>query len=149
MYRAAKRDKNERHIIRFLERCGASVVQLDDPGVPDLLIAYRGLNLLCEVKGPSGKLTTEQRAFFATWQGQKAVVRTIADVKQVLRSIHMPVYIYKCSSCQEEISMVHSIFDEPHTHCPKCEKETLVRQIVSAPTIVYKGDGWAGKHGQK
>lgn len=145
MRRAARRDANERQIIKFLERCGASVVQLDDPSVPDLLIAWGGVNLLCEIKTKTGKLTPAQQHFFSTWKGQVSIVRSVSDAKQVLRSIHMPTYTYKCTSCQETITVVHSIFEEPRTVCPKCGEKTLVRQIVSAPTVVYKGNGWAGK----
>ena len=97
--RNAKRDKNEKQIIRFLERCGASVIQLDDPGICDLLVGYNSINILCEVKSEKGKLTPTQIKFFETWQGQKAVVRSIKDVKQVLRDITMPVYTYRCEIC--------------------------------------------------
>lgn len=91
MYRAAKRDSNEQQIIRYLLRCGACVKQLDDPSVPDLLVAWKGVNLLLEVKSKQGKLTTSQQIFFSRWAGQKAVVRSIKDVKQVLRNASLHV----------------------------------------------------------
>ena len=70
----------------FLRRCGASIAYLDDPGVPDLLVGYCGLNLLMEVKGQKGKLTSAQKSFIQNWSGTVYVVRTIRDVKLALRS---------------------------------------------------------------
>ena len=86
VYRKAKRDKNEKRLVDFLRRCGASIAYLDDPGVPDLLVGYCGLNLLLEVKGQKGKLTSAQKSFIQNWSGTVYVVRTIRDVKLALRS---------------------------------------------------------------
>jgi len=58
---AAKRDGNEAPIVRCLRQCGALVQPLSLPGMPDLLIAYRGKVLLVEVKQPRKKLTAAQR----------------------------------------------------------------------------------------
>lgn len=145
MYRAAKRDANERRLITYLERCGAQVKQLDDPSVPDLLVSWCGFNLLMEVKGEKGTLTVAQKAFFDIWGGQRAVVRTIKDVKNVLRSIGMPAYTYKCKECTEEVIIVHSIYQEAQQMCPKCGKNSLVRIITSVPVVIYRGEGWVGK----
>jgi len=54
--------------------------------VPDLLVGYCGLNLLMEVKGQKGKLTSAQKSFIQNWSGTVYVVRTIRDVKLALRS---------------------------------------------------------------
>ena len=59
---SAKRDANEAPIVRCLRKCGALVQPLSLPGMPDLLIAYRGQVLLVEIKQPKrGKLTVAQR----------------------------------------------------------------------------------------
>ena len=58
---AAKRDENEAPIVHCLRKCGALVQPLSMPGMPDLLIAYRGRLLLVEVKQPKKKLTAAQR----------------------------------------------------------------------------------------
>lgn len=142
----ARRDSNEKNIVRYLERCGASVVQLDDPGICDLLVGFNSINILIEIKNEKGKLTPAQVKFFETWQGQKAVVRSIKDAKQVLRDIGMPVYTYRCEACKQETIIIHSLFDKPKTLCPRCDQEKLVRIIVSVPVVIYRGDGWAGKH---
>lgn len=144
MYRKAKRDNNEPRIRRFFERCGATVFPLDDPGIPDLLIGYQGHTLLCEVKDKTGSLTAKQQDFFKHWQGQAAVVRSYQDAKLVLRKLTMPVYTYKCESCQQKLSVVQSMFEEPLQTHDNCGGK-LVRLIVSVPVIIYRGDGWAGK----
>lgn len=83
--KAARRDKNESDIIAGLARLnGVTIRQISGAGVPDLLIGYRGQNFLLEVKTETGKLTPAQIDFFDTWNGQKAVVRTLEDAKRVI-----------------------------------------------------------------
>ena len=79
------RDANEPEIVRGLLQIGASVETMDRP--VDLLVGYRGKNFLLEVKlplGPRGgdshsRLTDDQKDFFATWHGQRCVVRNLSD----------------------------------------------------------------------
>ena len=61
--RAPARDHNERAIINALLRVGAYVIPVSGPGVPDLLVGWRGEWLLMEVKQPKGRLTIAQQAF--------------------------------------------------------------------------------------
>jgi Holliday junction resolvase len=82
--RAAKRDANERGIIDALRDVGATVVQLSDTGVPDLLVGFRGASYLLEVKAPRGTLTDEQTAFLALWRGQVAVIRSVDEALAVI-----------------------------------------------------------------
>lgn len=145
MYRSAKRDKNEPRIRKFFERCGARVVQLDDPGIPDLLVGYQGHNLLVEVKTKKGTLTARQKEFMNCWKGQATVVRNYRDAKLVLRRLSLPTYTYRCEACSKVTTAVQSFFDAPLTACPDCEGK-LIRVIVSVPVIIYRGNGWAGKH---
>jgi len=84
MYRAAKRDSNEAHLIEAARAVGATVKQLDDPGVADLLIGFDGKNYLVEVKSESGTLTAAQEKFFAEWKGQVCVARTADDITRLL-----------------------------------------------------------------
>ena len=59
---AAKRDANERLIISALTKAGCKVFQLNDPGMPDLLVVnLAGFIVLLEVKGEHGKLTAAQQ----------------------------------------------------------------------------------------
>lgn len=71
---ADRRDQNEPEIIKALEQIGCSVHQLDQP--LDLLVGYRGITYLLEIKTDKGKLTKGQADFIPDWRGQLAVVRT-------------------------------------------------------------------------
>ena len=89
MYRKAKRDKNEKHIVDFLRRVGATVAYIDAPGIPDLLVGYRGVTTLIEIKSKRGKLTQPQKEFFDSWQGTCHIVRSTTDAKKVLRQCQL------------------------------------------------------------
>ena len=79
----AKRDDNEKLIVEALRASGCSVARIDTPC--DLLIGWRGLCLLAEVKGPKGKLTPAQEAFAASWRGSKPyVLRCVEDIGPML-----------------------------------------------------------------
>ena len=82
---ARQRDKNERDIVAALKAAGASVQQLDGTGVPDLLVSYRDVLHLIEVKNPDakggakyntgeGELTEGQVKWWSTWLGKRPVV---------------------------------------------------------------------------
>ena len=88
--RAARRDENHAEIVFALRACGASVVSLSAPGVPDLLVGWvqrdgtRRMELV-EVKRPKGKrgggggqLTPAQSEFMRTWKGHRPWVVTNA-----------------------------------------------------------------------
>jgi len=53
----------------------------------------------------------------------------------------VPIYDYTCESCGRTIEVVHSV----HGHGPKaCEVcGGRMRKLMSFPTIVFKGSGWA------
>ena len=72
-------DANQSTIVAALEVVGATVEHLGGKGVPDLLIGYSGRNYLLEVKTKKGKLNDDQRTWHVQWNGQVAVVRTIAE----------------------------------------------------------------------
>ena len=82
--RAAKRDANEREIIDALESVGASVEQLDKF---DLVVGYRGINYLLEVKDIGGRLTASQRKYSDEWRGQYAIVWTVEEALQAIGAI--------------------------------------------------------------
>jgi putative FmdB family regulatory protein len=57
----------------------------------------------------------------------------------------MPIYEYLCTSCDHSADILHGI-SEPGPHfCPSCGKEGTMRKQFVAPTIHYKGSGWAKK----
>ena len=80
----AKRDANESDIIDALRSIGATVQPISETNVPDLLVGFRGVNLLMEVKIPKGKLSTGQKSWHDTWEGQRAVVRSVDEALSVL-----------------------------------------------------------------
>lgn len=83
--RAAKRDANEPAIIQALRGVGATVAQNSARGLPDLIVGYRGVNYLIEVKAPKGTLTPDQVAFMTDWRG--ALVHVCKTPDEALRVI--------------------------------------------------------------
>ena len=99
--RAARRDESEPAIVDALRAAGATVVQLNGPGLPDLLVGLAGRTYLLEVKNPlgprggdpgrgtgvarvsaggDGTLSRDQLAWWAAWRGSPPViVRTPAE----------------------------------------------------------------------
>lgn len=61
----------------------------------------------------------------------------------------MPIYAYKCSSCEHELDVLQRISDAPLTVCPACGAATLCKQLTAAG-FQLKGSGWYAtdfKHG--
>ncbi len=92
MRRRAKIDGNHRAIVEHLEAIGCSVQSLAavGDGVPDLLVGWRGVNLLLEVKDPAQppskrRLTPDQVKWHLIWRG--AVV-TVETPEQAQNAIH-------------------------------------------------------------
>ena len=56
----------------------------------------------------------------------------------------MPTYEYVCAHCGHRFDVIHGIFAEGPTACPSCG-EGPVRKGFSAPSIHFKGTGWAKK----
>ena len=77
-----KPDANQADIVKALRACGASVLELDSVGgdCPDLLVGWRGVDRLMEVKMPDGTLSDGQRDFARDWRGAPVVtVRSEAE----------------------------------------------------------------------
>lgn len=86
MRRAARTDANHAEIVAALRAVGATVRSLAavGSGVPDLLVGFRGTNVLLEVKDgrkpPSArKLTPDEERFLATWRGRAVVVESVSE----------------------------------------------------------------------
>jgi putative FmdB family regulatory protein len=56
----------------------------------------------------------------------------------------MPTYSYRCKSCGHEFEELQSISDPRLVRCPKCHKDTLVRDIGGGSGPVFKGSGFYG-----
>ena len=81
VYHRRKADANQQEIVRVLLLAGASVADLHTigRGILDLLVAFRGHNLLMEIKDGKGKLTPSEEQFFATWRGPTVIVHDPQD----------------------------------------------------------------------
>jgi Holliday junction resolvase len=84
--RASRVDENHGEIVKALRKVGCSVLSLAaiGRGAPDLLLGYKGRNVLLEVKRPKGKLNDQQQAFKAAWRGDLCVVRSVDEALLVL-----------------------------------------------------------------
>ena len=54
----------------------------------------------------------------------------------------MPTYDYKCNNCNAELEIFHSISENAHTLCPKCNTHNLSRLISKNVAISFKGTGF-------
>jgi hypothetical protein len=79
--RAARVDVNQKHIVNCLRKEGYTVQHLHNvgEGCPDILVGYKGLNILMEIKDgrkpeSERKLTAQQVIFHKMWKGQVEVV---------------------------------------------------------------------------
>ena len=91
MRRAAKVDRNQAEIVAALRGIGASVQPLHavGQGCPDLLVGWRGINLLIEVKdwrasNTDRKLNPIQQEWHGGWKGQVAKVETVDAALAIL-----------------------------------------------------------------
>ena len=53
----------------------------------------------------------------------------------------MPIYEYKCKSCEESVEKLQKMSDEPLIECPKCDEPSLIR-VISSAGFRLKGTGW-------
>lgn len=61
----------------------------------------------------------------------------------------MPIYEYRCSSCDHDLETLQKFSDPPLSDCPSCGKPELER-LVSHSSFSLKGGGWyADGYGQK
>ena len=92
MRRAAKVDATSDQIVSALRAMGATVrIVTQGNGLPDLLVGYRGVTMLLEVKDgrkpPSArKLTPAEVKFFQEWRGGiLAIVESVDDAIDILK----------------------------------------------------------------
>ena len=70
-------DANQSEIIKALEKIGCMVYDIDKP--VDLLVEFRGLWILLEVKTKKGKLEDSQKRFFRGVRAPAFIVRDILE----------------------------------------------------------------------
>jgi putative FmdB family regulatory protein len=54
--------------------------------------------------------------------------------------LFMPLYEYKCTSCNHVFEIQQKISEEPLKYCPQCKG--LIRRVISAAGIIFKGSGF-------
>ena len=92
MRRAARRDSNEGDIIKAMREAGAYVKVINDEGLFDLLVSYRGKTLLIEIKDgsrpPSARrLTDAEQKFHDEWPGSDLyIVNSVEEALALLRT---------------------------------------------------------------
>ncbi len=52
----------------------------------------------------------------------------------------MPLYEYQCKKCGHRFEKILKFSDKPIKKCPDCGG--AVEQLISAPTVQFKGAGW-------
>jgi putative FmdB family regulatory protein len=58
----------------------------------------------------------------------------------------VPVFEYGCSVCDYTVDVRHGVHGHGPSTCPVCGGS--MRKLLSTPTIVFKGSGWASKEGR-
>lgn len=53
----------------------------------------------------------------------------------------MPIYEYRCQSCEHTLEALQKMSDPALTTCPECSEESLKKKI-SAAGFRLKGQGW-------
>ena len=91
---AARIDENQPEIVKALRQVGCTVQSLAGVGngCPDLLVGFRGQNMLMEVKDgdkkPSArKLTDDQEEWHNDWFGSVFVVESVPEAMIILRGL--------------------------------------------------------------
>ena len=91
MRRAARTDGNQAMVVHALRSIGASVQHLHyvGGGCPDILVGYRGVNYLMEIKDgskpPSArKLTPKEKAWHENWRGSVHVVLSAEEAINII-----------------------------------------------------------------
>lgn len=103
-FKAAHRDKAERPIIQALRSAGASVYAVSGKDIPDLLVGFRGVTILLEVKSRilseekgrkarvrETRISPGQQAFSDAWRGGPACF--VYDPAEALRAIGAPFVV--------------------------------------------------------
>lgn len=57
----------------------------------------------------------------------------------------MPIYDYICSNCSTRTEFIHGINAPAPRFCPACGAEDTLRKAFVAPSVHFKGSGWAKK----
>lgn len=118
--RAAKTDANQTDIVQALRKMGACVQHLHTvgKGCPDLLVGWRGVNLLVEIKdgdkSPSRRrLTPDEQEWHEAWRGHVAIVESVEDAVALLNCVgHEPDHLSLLRTIQMQDAEIQRLKDE-------------------------------------
>ncbi len=84
-------DDNQAEIVQSLRQVGCSVQHLHEVGrgCPDILVGFRGINYLFEIKDGNKilsrqKLTSDEEKWHQGWNGRVLVIKYIDDALQAI-----------------------------------------------------------------
>jgi len=88
----AKRvDQNHQEIVRALrDHPGVSLFSIASlgKGIPDVVVGYRGVTILVEIKARTGKLNAQQTLWHFRWHGSPVVIlRSVKDADHLVTNI--------------------------------------------------------------
>jgi Holliday junction resolvase len=80
-------DNNQKEIVDALRQLGCSVLILSRVGFdcPDILVGYKGVNYLIELKRRGGQISTGQWEFKQKWKGQTGIAFSLDECKKIIR----------------------------------------------------------------
>lgn len=78
---ARRTDSNQPEIVAALRDVGATVQDLHEvgKGCPDILVGYRGVNYVMEIKAKTGTLNEAETRWIGDWCGKSHVVRSVDE----------------------------------------------------------------------
>lgn len=92
--RAGRIDANQPEIVAAFRRLGCTVAITSNvrDGFPDIVVGFRGINLLVEIKDgskiPSArKLTPDEQKFHDNWKGGAVIVESVDDVVALINGL--------------------------------------------------------------
>lgn len=53
----------------------------------------------------------------------------------------MPIYVYKCTQCEQYCEALQKASDEPKKTCPACQAEALIK-VIAPVGVIFKGTGF-------
>ena len=56
----------------------------------------------------------------------------------------MPVYEYKCNSCDKLFAVSYSLTESPEIFCPTCN--TVAKKVFGVGAVTFKGSGWGSSN---
>ena len=86
MRKHAKVDLNQVEIVAAIRKVGGKVLHLHQigGGCADVLVKYRGVLLLMEIKSKGGRMTPDEQAFYDEWQDCMVVVYSAEEALEAL-----------------------------------------------------------------